>query len=86
MFLSVLLVTSFTLMYFSPTVQGLLPEGGDTRKLSWLMMGVTFVGCTVFTVYGANLFFRHKSRGIGVLLAWAREKENWENALPWKWG
>ena len=36
-FLSVLLVTSFTLMYFSPTVQGLLPEGGDTRKLSWLM-------------------------------------------------
>lgn len=73
-FLSVLLVTSFTLMYFSPTVQGLLPEGGDTRKLSWLMMGVTFVGCTVFTVYGANLFFRHKSREIGVLLALGERK------------
>ncbi len=28
-FLSVLLVTSFTLMYFSPTVQGLLPEGEE---------------------------------------------------------
>lgn len=62
MFLSVLLVTSFTLMYFSPTVQELLPQGGDTRKLSWLMMGVTFLGCTVFTFYGANLFFRNKSR------------------------
>lgn len=74
MFLSVLLVTSFTLMYFSPTVQELLPQGGDTRKLSWLMMGVTFLGCTVFTFYGANLFFRNKSREIGVLLALGERK------------
>lgn len=74
-FLSVLLVTSFTLMYFSPTVQKLLPQGGDTRKLSWLMMGVTFLGCTVFTFYGANLFFRHKSREIGVLLALGERKK-----------
>ena len=51
-FLSVLLVTSFTLMYFSPTVQGLLPEGGDTRKLSWLMMGGTFVAPPVYGFYG----------------------------------
>ena len=29
-FLSVLLVTSFTFMYFSPTVQELLPQGGDS--------------------------------------------------------
>lgn len=73
-FLSVLLVTSFTFMYFSPTVQELLPQGGDTRKLSWLMMGVTFLGCTVFTFYGANLFFRHKSREIGVFLALGEQK------------
>ena len=86
MFLSVLLVTSFTLMYFSPTVQELLPQGGDTRKLSWLMMGVTFLGCTVFTFYGANLFFRHKSREIGVLLALGEQKRKLGKCLAWEVG
>ena len=42
-FLSVLLVTSFSLMYFGPTVQDFLPEGGDTRKMAVLLLGVTAV-------------------------------------------
>lgn len=33
-FLSVLLITAFALMYFGPTVQTFLPEGGDTRKMA----------------------------------------------------
>ena len=39
-FLSVLLVSSFTIMFFSPSIQEFLPQGGDTRKLMWLMLGV----------------------------------------------
>ena len=49
--LSVLLLTSFALMYYGPTVQDFLPEGGDTRKMAMLLMGVTVVGCFIFTVY-----------------------------------
>ena len=44
-FLSVLLISSFSFMYFGPTVQEFLPEGGDTRKLASLLLSVTAAGC-----------------------------------------
>lgn len=68
-FLSVLLITSFALMYYSPTVQNFLPEGGDTRKLASLLIAVTAVGCTIFTLYASSLFFRYKSQEYGIFLA-----------------
>lgn len=74
-FLSVFLVTAFTCMYFSKTVQNLLPEGGDTRKLVWLLLFAAIAGCTIFTIYGANLFFRNKSREFGVFLALGERKK-----------
>ena len=49
-FLSVLLVSSFTMMFFSPSIQGTLPPGGDTRKLMWLMLAVVAIGCVLFTL------------------------------------
>lgn len=61
-FLSMLLVTSFTLMFFSQSIQEFLPPGGDTRKLMWLMLGVVSIGCLIFTLYGSGLFFRSKGR------------------------
>ncbi len=73
--LSVLLLTSFTLMYYGPTVQDFLPEGGDTRKMAMLLMGVTVVGCFIFTVYASGLFFRHKSREYGVMMALGLKKK-----------
>lgn len=79
--LSVLLVSSFGFMYFSPTVQKLLPDGGDTRKLFWLMLGVTVLGCTIFTVYGAGLFFKYKSREFGVFLALGERKSRLRKQL-----
>lgn len=74
-FLSVLLVSSFTMMFFSPSIQEFLPPGGDTRKLMWLMLGVVGIGCLIFTLYGSSLFFRRKSREFGVLLALGAEKK-----------
>lgn len=80
-FLSVLLVTSFSLMYFGPTVQEFLPEGGDTRKMASLLLGVTAVGCFVFTVYAAGLFFRFKAREYGILMALGTEKRQLKKFL-----
>lgn len=74
-FLSVLLVSSFTMMFFSPSIQGFLPPGGDTRKLMWLMLGVVAIGCLIFTLYGSSLFFRKKSREFGVMLALGAERK-----------
>ena len=80
-FLSVLLVTSFSLMYFGPTVQEFLPEGGDTRKMASLLLGITAVGCFVFTVYAAVLFFRFKAREYGILMALGTEKRQLKKLL-----
>ncbi len=79
--LSVFLVTSFSLMYFGPTVQEFLPEGGDTRKMASLLLGVTAVGCFVFTVYASGLFFRFKAREYGILMALGTEKKQLKSLL-----
>lgn len=73
--LSVLLVTSYALMYLGPTVQNFLPQGGDTRKMASFLLAVTLVGCLVFTLYASGLFFRYKSREYGVMLALGTPKK-----------
>lgn len=80
-FLSVLLLTSFSLMYFGPTVQTFLPEGGDTRKMASLLLAVTALGCFLFTVYASNLFFRYKSREYGVFMALGLSKKRLRGLL-----
>lgn len=80
-FLSVLLVSSFSFMYFGPTVQEFLPDGGDTRKLANLLLGVTVAGCCIFTVYASTLFFRYKSREYGIFLALGEPKRELKKVL-----
>lgn len=80
-FLSVLLISSFALMYFGPTVQNFLPDGGDTRKMASLLLAVTACGCFVFTVYASGLFFRYKSREYGVLMALGMQKKTLRSLL-----
>ncbi|MGI6011549.1 MAG: FtsX-like permease family protein [Ruminococcus sp.] len=79
--LSVLLLTSFALMYFGPTVQNFLPEGGDTRKMASLLMAVTAVGCFIFTIYASGLFFRHKAREYGIMMALGLPKKELKKLL-----
>lgn len=79
--LSVLLLSAFTLMYFGPTVQDFLPEGGDTRKMASLLMAVTSVGCFIFTIYASGLFFRSKAREYGVLMALGIQKKELKKLL-----
>ena len=63
-FLSVVLITSFALMYFGPTVQEFLPQGGDTRKIASLLFGVTAVGCFYFYGICISVVFPLQSKRI----------------------
>ena len=68
-FVSLLLITSYAAMMFSPTVLLILPEGGDSRKQVTMIFVLALFGCVVFTVYASGLFFRKKSRQLGTLMA-----------------
>ncbi|MFR3390991.1 MAG: hypothetical protein ACLTT1_10585 [[Clostridium] scindens] len=79
-FLSILLVSSYAMMYFSPAIQKMLPEGGDTRKLCWLMFGVTVAGCTIFTIYGSSLFLNTKAGNSECFWRWESGRSSWPAA------
>ena len=68
-FFSVLLITAYACMMRSPTILSVLPEGGDSRKQVMMVFVLAVLGCAVFTTYAAGLFFRQKSREMGVFLA-----------------
>lgn len=68
-FVSLLLITAYSAMMFSPTVLLVLPEGGDSRKQMAAVFVLALFGCVVFTIYAASLFFRKKARQIGTLMA-----------------
>ena len=68
-FISLMLISAYSAMIFSPTVLTVLPEGGDSRKQMIAIFVLALFGCTVFTAYAASLFFRKKSRQIGTLMA-----------------
>lgn len=72
--LSAMLVTSYGLIYYSPTVQQILPTGGDSRKQAVMIFAVAIIGCAIFTVYAATLFYKNKSRETGIFFALGADK------------
>ena len=68
-FFSTLLITAYVSMMRSPTILNVLPEGGDSRKQVMMIFVLAVIGCGVFTLYAASLFFRQKSREAGIFLA-----------------
>ena len=68
-FVSLMLMTAYSALMFSPTVLNIFPEGGDSLRQLYMIFIMTLFGCTVFTVYAASLFFRKKSRQLGILMA-----------------
>lgn len=68
-FISLMLITAYSVMMLSPTVLEIFPEGGDSRKQMVAIFVLAVVGCTAFTVYATALFFRKKSRQVGILMA-----------------
>lgn len=69
LFFSVLLISSYISMMRSPTILSVLPEGGDSRKQMMMIFVLTAIGCAVFSLYAATLFFRQKSKDTGIFLA-----------------
>lgn len=80
-FLSVLMVTSFSIMLTSNTVLNVLPEGGDSRKQMYMIFVASLFGCGMFLLYAAGLFFRYKSKEIGVFLALGARKKQMTSML-----
>lgn len=74
LFFSVLLISAYLSIMRSPTVLSVLPEGGDSRKQVMMIFVLTTIGCAVFSLYAANLFFRQKSKDLGIFLALGMER------------
>ena len=68
-FIANLLVSAFSFLIWSSTVQKTFPPGGDSMKQVMMVFCIAIFGCLVFTVYAALLFFRYKSREIGIFMA-----------------
>lgn len=80
-FVALLLITAYSTMMFSPTVLTILPEGGDSRKQVIAIFAMACVGCVVFTIYAASIFFRMKSKEIGTLMALGASKKQLETSI-----
>lgn len=75
LFFSVLLISAYLSIMRSPTVLSVLPEGGDSRKQVMMIFVLTMIGCAVFSLYAASLFFRQKSGDMGIFLALGMERQ-----------
>ena len=80
-FFSVLLITAYVCMMRSPTILDVLPEGGDSRKQVMMIFVLAVIGCAVFTLYAASLFFRYKSREMGIFLALGAKRSQLKKRL-----
>lgn len=83
-FFSMLLITAYCCVMNSPTVLTVLPEGGDSRKQMVMIFVLAVIGCGVFTLYGAGLFLRQKSRELGILLALGAARTQLKLELLWE--
>ena len=79
--LSVSLITSYAMIYFSPTVQNFLPQGGDSRKMGTMIFAAAILGCGIFTVYASSLFLKYKSREMGIFMAIGARKRQLRSVL-----
>lgn len=78
---AVALITSFGIIFLGPTVQSVLPEGGDSNKMGIMVYLIAILGSLMFIIYASGLFFRHKSRETGVFLALGAAKKQLIRAL-----
>ena len=79
--LSILLITSYLVIYGSGLVQKTLPNGGDSRKIADMIFFLAAAGCVMFSIYAASLFLRYKSRETGIFLALGAGKSKLGRAL-----
>lgn len=70
-----MLITSYSSLMFSTTVLDVFPKGGDSRKQAFGIFGIVCIGCIMFTIYASSLFYRMKTKEMGILLALGASKD-----------
>lgn len=80
-FIALMIISAYSTLMFSKTVQKVFPKGGDSRKQMYGIFVMTLVGCVVFTIYAARLFFRHKSKQLGILMAIGASRKRLRSGL-----
>lgn len=80
-FIALMIISAYSTLMFSKTVQKVFPKGGDSRKQMYGIFVITLVGCVVFTIYAARLFFRHKSKQLGILMAIGASRKRLRSGL-----
>lgn len=79
--LAIVLVTSFSSLLFSETIQETLPLGGDSRSQIEMIFAIDMIACMVFIVYAEGLFLKYKSKEIGILLVCGISKKKLKKTL-----
>ena len=79
--LSILLITSYLVIYGSGLVQKTLPNGGDSRKIADMIFFLAAAGCVMFSIYAASLFLRYKSRETDFPCAGGRKRESCQSII-----
>ena len=78
---AVMLISSFISTVLNPAIQNVLPSGGESRKMIYMIFAVAIIGCTIFTIYATRLFLRYRSREIGIFMALGAEKKQLSKVL-----
>ena len=50
-FIALMIISAFSALMCSKTVQTVFPQGGDSRKQMYAIFVMTLAGCVVFTIY-----------------------------------
>ncbi|MDE5597967.1 MAG: ABC transporter permease, partial [Lachnospiraceae bacterium] len=52
-FMALMIITAYSALMLSPTVQTVFPEGGDSRRQMYAIFVLTLLGCVIFTMYAS---------------------------------
>lgn len=66
---AVMMIGSYGLIQFSPTVTEVLVAGGSTMMITLTMFLFTVIGTFAFVIYAHSLFLKYKSKEIGVFIS-----------------
>ncbi len=80
-FIAMMLITAYSTLMFSDTVLSVFPKGGDSRKQAFGIFTLVCIGCVMFTIYAAALFYRMKTKEMGILLALGASKKQIQKTL-----
>lgn len=77
----IVLITSLGLIVFSGSLKDTTTEGGTTRSMAYITLGVTCLGSLMFTNYAHSLFMKYKSKQIGVFISLGMKRNDVKKIL-----